>query len=318
MTGTDWRDADPALMRRLYAAETVRWDAALHWDTRTTWTQVEAARLSGTLHGVLVDAGLADPAWAFFVMHGDEAQVGALVARSGAATEALVDAVLGSVHGRAASSVMVFVPDTAPGLERALGARNFAVDRYLYHVRALTDADAVASMGRMLQRGDAESLATLFRRSYAEPGGARPFARGGSDVAWAEYVTQLLDTTACGVPLAAASPVWPVGPGGRRIAGAVLSTVIGPSSVHLAQVVVDPVARGAGMGRRLVRAALGGARGLGFDRATLLVSERNTPALALYRSLGFEPTASFCSATRVQPRRLTSVALDAGGASTFL
>ena len=53
---------------------------------------------------------------------------------------------------------------------------------------------------------------------------------------------------------------------------------------------VAPQARRAGAGRRLLAAALSfAARPLGVGRVTLCVNAENAAAIALYRSLGFEP-----------------------------
>ncbi|MCD6726786.1 MAG: GNAT family N-acetyltransferase [Solirubrobacteraceae bacterium] len=52
-------------------------------------------------------------------------------------------------------------------------------------------------------------------------------------------------------------------------------------------VYVEPHARGAGLGRGLVKAALARARERGCSRAELDVNEANGPAVALYESLGF-------------------------------
>jgi GNAT superfamily N-acetyltransferase len=55
---------------------------------------------------------------------------------------------------------------------------------------------------------------------------------------------------------------------------------------------VAPAARGAGLGRALVAAALERARARGCRRVELDVNERNAPALALYESFGFSATAN--------------------------
>ncbi|HLW92348.1 MAG TPA: GNAT family N-acetyltransferase [Roseiarcus sp.] len=52
-------------------------------------------------------------------------------------------------------------------------------------------------------------------------------------------------------------------------------------------IVVAPEARGRGLGRRLVAALIDWGRRQGATNAYLLVRERNAPARALYRSLGF-------------------------------
>ncbi|HWE44101.1 MAG TPA: GNAT family N-acetyltransferase, partial [Gemmatimonadaceae bacterium] len=50
---------------------------------------------------------------------------------------------------------------------------------------------------------------------------------------------------------------------------------------------VDPSVRGRGVGRALGEAAIGRARVLGAPRVELLSNTRLTPAVTLYRSLGF-------------------------------
>jgi len=61
----------------------------------------------------------------------------------------------------------------------------------------------------------------------------------------------------------------------------------GDGSFELAKMAVDPAMRGRGVGRALGEAAIAGARALGALRVELLSNTRLTPAIALYRSLGF-------------------------------
>jgi ribosomal protein S18 acetylase RimI-like enzyme len=82
--------------------------------------------------------------------------------------------------------------------------------------------------------------------------------------------------------------------GGGRTADAALATVLPahhqPQHAGLVSVWVAPRARGRGVGRALVHAAIVVARGRGFRRLVLDVGDHNTPAMALYTSLGFVPT----------------------------
>lgn len=60
----------------------------------------------------------------------------------------------------------------------------------------------------------------------------------------------------------------------------------------LNRIVVRPEARGHGVGASLVRAGLDWAAAVGARRMLLEVSPDNEPAMALYRSLGFEPVSA--------------------------
>jgi ribosomal protein S18 acetylase RimI-like enzyme len=53
---------------------------------------------------------------------------------------------------------------------------------------------------------------------------------------------------------------------------------------------VEPAARGAGLGRRLVEALVEALEGRGAERVVLNVASRNPEARKLFRRLGFRPT----------------------------
>ncbi|MGW3835075.1 N-acetyltransferase family protein [Streptomyces microflavus] len=84
----------------------------------------------------------------------------------------------------------------------------------------------------------------------------------------------------------------PDGPGGTRIAGYIRLVPPTPlaCNAHVRQIqglAVAAWARGAGVGRTLLRAACTEARRQGANRITLRVLGHNTPARALYASEGF-------------------------------
>jgi ribosomal protein S18 acetylase RimI-like enzyme len=67
-----------------------------------------------------------------------------------------------------------------------------------------------------------------------------------------------------------------------------LSVWTGTEDCCLEDLFVDAAARGSGVGRALVDAAIARARERGCARMELDANEANAPALALYRSTGFE------------------------------
>jgi GNAT superfamily N-acetyltransferase len=74
----------------------------------------------------------------------------------------------------------------------------------------------------------------------------------------------------------------------------VVSTAEGGESGLLEDLVVDARCRGAGVGRRLVGAAVAWARARGAARVQLLADRENAPALAFYRRLGWARTRLVC------------------------
>jgi len=317
VTCHDWRESAAGAIAPLYAAERCRWATTLHWETRETWTHVETARRAGTLPGLVVEDESSDVGWTFQLLVRNTLQVGAVVSSTEQATGLLLDGILSSTEAIAASNILVFTLVSAPGLVASLEGRGFAVERYLHMECMLRDVAVAEPVGRAWDVRDIHQVATLMGSAYEKGHPTRPFARDDDPAAWLDYARQLTTTTGCGLFLPASSVVVP-SEASARIVASVLTTAVGPETGHLAQVIVAPEARGAGLGRRVVSVAMTKLKAAGYERVTLLVGERNPVARALYRSLGFVETATFVSATIDQPRRFSSDVVASGGARTFL
>ncbi len=74
--------------------------------------------------------------------------------------------------------------------------------------------------------------------------------------------------------------------------GAVALIVMGEGSVELAKMGVRPAAQGKGAGRKLVAAAIEGARAMGMKRVYIETNSILGPALKLYHDAGFRPLAN--------------------------
>ena len=77
----------------------------------------------------------------------------------------------------------------------------------------------------------------------------------------------------------------PVGCGALRL--------LDVETAELKRMYVRPIARGSGLGRRLLAALEAQARALGARRLVLETGIRQTAALAFYRTMGFQPIPLF-------------------------
>jgi len=85
---------------------------------------------------------------------------------------------------------------------------------------------------------------------------------------------------------------------------------------HLYQMWVDPAVRGMGAGRRLLTQALDWARGQGVRQVRLAVTVADSPALHLYRSLGFRAAGPLAALREGCDLRVQAMVLEwPGGAA---
>lgn len=303
----DWRVVPPALVEPLYEAEARRWRLALEWDTGATLATVERARVAGTLPGlVLRGPGQSIVGWTYFVALNGLLQVGSLIARSSDGVRLLLDAVLKSPEAAHARDVMFFGFPESQACESALSRRRFDVTRYWYLRRSL-HGDAVrvvqptSASVRPLRDNDGPDAVRLLARGYAGQEAARCFAPNERLDEWAHYFAQLTRGAALGT-LVPEATLLAEGSAGRTM-GLAVTTAISPGTLHLAQLVVDPLMQGQGIGGHLIDAAMAWGATHGHRLMTLLVNDEHQVARGLYASRGFLPTGYFLYGRRAMLRR---------------
>jgi ribosomal protein S18 acetylase RimI-like enzyme len=292
----DWRDAAPETVAPLYQHGQRRWLLELGWDTSAAWTQIEQARTTWGLPGLLAvdDAGQVQ-GWTYFYAHDGTLQVGGLAADTALATRAILDALVELSKADGIGRMSCFVFEEAPELRAELTRRGLRPEHFLYLSRDLQGHHGGVDRPRVdrWKTGDARRVATLLRDAY-DAADAIHFAPGHTTAAWERYVGNLVEQTGLGRFDPDATCI--VDSGGR-LEAAVLMTTLSRDTAHVAQVAVHPSRRREGLAAALVEEACSRAALAGRRRATLLVAAANEPARRLYDGLGFKPCATFVAAS---------------------
>jgi len=303
----DWRDAPYELLAPVYEAERQRWLRHLQWDPAPAWREVEAARTSWGLPGLLAVDGVGRVrGTAFFVFEQNRLDIGGLTADHVDATDALISGVLAAARSGQVQVIRTMLFDGAVALRSGLTHRGFEVESHLYLSRPLTDrhlttrtepsrpgGSSVEVEADAWRESDVVPTAALLGRAYDRRSGAL-FAPGNLPQEWERYVRNLTGFAACGTLNAEASRVVREGDAIRAVA---LVTEIAPCTAHLVQLAVDPAMRGHHLGALLLSDTCTRLAARGYKSITLLVAEHNAAARSLYDAAGFRHDATFLAAT---------------------
>jgi ribosomal protein S18 acetylase RimI-like enzyme len=305
---TDWRDALPEEVARLYALERARWVTDLAWDPSELFVTVEQGRLAGHVAGWIACDRERVTGWTFYILHDNVLQIGALVGERPSVIRRLLDAVLASPEAVVARSLSCFVYPNGRGTASALERQRFALRESLYLTRDIVpSADSAPANARVRgwTSGDFAGAVRVLSAAYHGVPGAECFAADQSREQWARYTWQILRTPGCGRFDAGLSRV--VCAAGSQTPGAVaLVTWIGPAAAHVAQIAVAPELRRQGIGRILMESVMDACARAGATTLTLMVDGANVPAIALYERLGFARRSGMLYGQRAARNRVAA------------
>jgi ribosomal protein S18 acetylase RimI-like enzyme len=293
----DWRDAGSAVLAPLYEYGRRRWMTTLGWDTATTIAELEQARTTWGLPGLLAVDDLGQPrGWSFFLPCDNVIHVGGLTADTARATDALVDALVQVSDEARVDAVSCFMLEEAPGVSDVLARRGFETEPFLYLSRDVAAAPEalVHTRGSEWRDDDIAGAAELLRTVYGADA-ARHFAPGHTSAAWTQYVRGLVERTGVGRFNPRATRILR---GSSGIDALVMVTAVSDQTAHLAQVAVHPSRRREGLAKQLVHEASAIAATEGYTRITLLAAASNAAARQLYADLGFVEGPRFVAGYR--------------------
>jgi len=160
-------------------------------------------------------------------------------------------------------------------------------------IRAWRDTDFAAA-GRLISAAYSGHLDARINDQYQTVAGS------------ARFLHNIIRFPGCGIFDPIASRVLAFSDSTKsdsEIAGMLLCSRVGEAIGHVTQICVDPAFRRRGLGGLLLKDCLRQLAAMKFDALTLTVTEDNTPAVELYRSLGFHTRHSFDAMVWKRPAR---------------
>jgi ribosomal protein S18 acetylase RimI-like enzyme len=300
----DLRHFTSADLRALLTEETELWEKRLGWDYSNSTEMVlryldarilpgYAAVEDGRVHG-----------YCFFVYEGSKGILGDLFVSGAANSRERMPASL-------ESELLIHVIETlqqSPGIHRIEAqllphptgtlARPFLEAGFHRYVRQFMHvpvngarfgpgpATASNVVVRPWQEEDFSSAAAVIMAAYRGHVDAEINDQYRSTAGSLRFLNNIVRFPGCGVFDPEASFVAADRPTGLML-GLVLCSRVRSDTGHITQVCLTPDARGRGLGRALLAASYASLQRRGFEALTLTVTEANTSAAELYRSLGF-------------------------------
>lgn len=306
-------------LRPLLTAEAVLWQQRLRWDYTQSIELLLKYLDSRILPGfVAVDRGTGSiGGYCFSVYETQKAVVGDVFAQgedAAALQVTLLNHLLPMLqHTPGVERIESQLLLESESLQEPFQEHGFVAHRRLFLEADLPDSRELVLPGSLVRREDEKPLqlppslklthwvaphyqpaGDLIHRSYEGHGDSHINDQYRSVQGSLRFLHNIVRFPGCGIFDAENSFVVRDERSGQLEAVALVSRVE-PEVSHITQLCVAPRRRGYGLGRMLLRHVATQLAAKGMRAVTLTVTEANTPALKLYRSLGFRERLGFCA-----------------------
>lgn len=306
-------DADPSGMESLFDEQCEEWEALLRWDYTGPSQLIREVTRRKELSGFAATIGSRILGFSFYIIESDRCSIGDIfVSKKWRGT---------GVDRHMAAAILQKL-DRAPRLRRiesqCVSVGNDASNAFFldqgfesfnrhYMMLDLAEADNVKMPEEALRRQSSMPLEIDFRSWREEDFGAaariihssyrgehdsRINSQYRTEEGCAELLSILTEHIWCGEFLPQVSQVAIARATGKPM-GVLIASCIAEGTGHIGQISLLPTWQGAGIGRRMIGAAITGFRRLGFDTVSLAVTGSNASAFHLYRSCGFQVAHTF-------------------------
>ncbi|HSE98031.1 MAG TPA: GNAT family N-acetyltransferase, partial [Blastocatellia bacterium] len=297
-------EADPSEMESLFDEQCEEWEALLRWDYTGPSRLIREVARRKELSGFAATTGSRVIGFSFYIIEADRCSIGDIFVskewRGAGADRQMAAAILQRLDRvprlRRIESQCVSVGNDASNayfLEQ--GFESF--DRH-YMMLDLAEAEkGGASDGSVRKQGiaplevdfrswreeDFGAAARIIHNSYRGEHDSRINSQYRTEEGCAELLSILTEHVWCGEFLSQVSQVAIARATGKPV-GVLIASCIAEGTGHIGQISLLPSWQGAGIGRRMISAALTGFDLLGFDTVSLAVTGSNASAFHLYRS----------------------------------
>ncbi len=301
-------EADPSALERLFDEQCEEWLELLKWDYSGPSRLIREVARHRELSGYVALMGDRTIGFSFYVIEGNRCSIGDIYVskewRGRGADRQMAGAIIDRLDRlprlRRIESQCVSVGNYSAG--ELFEARSF--NRYerfymLSDVQSFGDASGCGEGGnasdilvRPWQDDDFADAARIIQRSYRGEPDSLINIQYRTEAGCAELLSILTDHIWCGDFLPHVARVAVDRATGASV-GVLIASRIGNRSGHIGQISLLPSYQQRGIGRRMIREALGEFKERGFLTASLAVTSANLSALHLYKSSGFKTVHSF-------------------------